>query len=46
MQKVEIQYKNEKPGEAAKMYSGTPYTKIERPVQKIVVIIPVDEHDE
>ena len=26
-------------------YAGSPYTKIERPVQKIVVIVPVDEED-
>ena len=43
VRKVEVMYKNERPGELGNKYAGTPYTKIERPVQKIVVIIPVDE---
>ena len=43
VRKVELQYKNEKHGEPKNIYSGAPYTKIERPVQKIVVIIPVNE---
>ena len=43
VRRVEIQYKNEKVGEASNQYSGTQYTRIERPVQRLVVIIPVDE---
>ena len=43
VRKVELQYKNEKPGEAVSKYAGSPYTKIERPVQRIVVIVLVDE---
>jgi hypothetical protein len=46
VRRVEIQYKNEKIGEANNEYFGTKYTRIERPVQRLVVIIPADENDE
>ena len=46
VRRVEIQYKNEKIGEAADQYSGTKYTRIDRPVQRLVVIIPIDEQEE
>ena len=46
VRKVELKYKNEKPDESKKVYTGVPYTKIERPVQTIVVIIPVDGEDD
>ena len=43
VRRVQLQYKNEKIGEAVDEYTGTPYTTIERPVQRIVVIIPIDD---
>ena len=46
VRRVEIQYKNEKVGEAANQYSGTRYTRIERPVQRLVVIIPIDDSED
>ena len=46
VRKVELKYKNEKPGEAGNKYAGSPYTRIERPVQRIVVIVPIDEDDD
>ena len=45
VRKVETQRENEKPGEAANKYSGLSYTKIEKSVQRVVIIIPDDEHD-
>ena len=46
VRRVELQYKNEKPGEAMNKYAGSPYTKIERHVQRIVVIVPIDKDDD
>ena len=46
VRRVEIRYKNEKIGEANNEYLGTKYTRIERPVQRLVVIVPADEKDE
>ena len=43
VRKVELQYKNEKVTDAANEYSGAKFTKIDRPVQRLVVVIPVDE---
>ena len=43
VRRVELQYKNEKPGEPVKKYAGSPYLKIQRPIQRIVVIVPIDE---
>ena len=43
VRKVELEYKNQRPGELLNRYTGTTYTRIERPVQRIIVIIPVDE---
>lgn len=46
VRRVELQYKNEKVTDAANEYTGTSFTKIERPIQKIVVIVPVDYDQE
>ena len=46
VRRVEIQYKNEKVGEAADQYSGSRFTRIERPVQRLVVIIPNDQQED
>ena len=43
VRRVQVQYKNERVDEAANKYTGTPFTKIERPIQRIVVIIPIDK---
>ena len=42
--KVQVQYKNPKPGEPVLQYSGRGYATIERPVNKLVVLLPNDEH--
>ena len=43
VRRVELQYKNEKPGEPVKKYAGSPDVKIQRPIQRIVVIVLIDE---
>ena len=44
VRKVQEQYKNPKPGEPVLKYSGRGYVTIERPVNKLVVLLPNDEH--
>ena len=46
VRRVEVQYKNIKPSDGAREYTGAPYTKIERPIQRIVVVIPINEDKE
>ena len=46
VRKVELKYKNYKPTDPVHKYSGVPYTIIERPVQRLVVIVPIDDDDE
>ena len=46
VRRVKLQYKNERPGELVNKYTGIGFTTIERPVQRLVVIIPVDEQGE
>ena len=43
VRKVELQYKNPKPSESIKTYAGQGYVTVERPVQRLVVIVPVEE---
>ena len=45
VRRVEIVYKNTKPGEHVKTYRGGGYVTVERPVQRIIVIVPVDENE-
>ena len=40
VRKVQVSYKNNKDGPD---YKGVKYTKVERPVQRLVVIVPNDE---
>ena len=42
---VEIGYKNPKPDERMDNYTGQRFTVVERPVQKIVVIIPAEDQN-
>ena len=44
VRRVELEYKNEK-NEDGKKYSRFGYTKVERSVQKIIVLVPVNEED-
>ena len=44
VRRVELEYKNEK-NEDGKKYSRVKYTKVERSVQKIIVLVPVNEED-
>ena len=41
--KVTVQYKNPKPGEHIKAYSGKGYVTVERPVNWLIVLIPADK---
>ena len=41
--RVQVQYKNPKPGEAVNEYHGRGYVAIERAVNKLVVLIPKEE---
>ena len=43
VRKVQVQYKNPKPGEPVLKYNGRGYVTIERPVNKLVVLLPNDE---
>jgi hypothetical protein len=43
VRKVQVQYKNPKPGEPVLEYSGRGYVTIERPVNKLVVQLPNEE---
>ena len=40
VRRVKVSYKND---DGQKRYDGTKYTTIERPIQKLVVIIPIDD---
>ena len=46
VRKVEVQYKNPKPGEPVNQYHGQGYVTVQRPVQRLVVLIPADEETE
>lgn len=40
---VEVSYKNPKPGESVKTYRGGGYITVERPVQRLVVIVQTED---
>ena len=44
VRKIQVQYKNSKPGEPVKKYRGRGYVTIERPANKLVVLLPNDKH--
>ena len=39
-----VEYKNPKPGEKVTEYKGKGFTTIERPVNKLITILPASEH--
>ena len=41
VRKVQVEYKNLDEGDV-NVYKGKSYTRVERPVQKLVVLLPVD----
>ena len=43
VRKVEVQYKNPKQGEPVTKYQGRGYVTIERPVHRLVLLIPKDD---
>ena len=43
VRKVEVQCKNPKPGEPVNKYQGQGYVTVQRPVQRLVVLVPTDE---
>lgn len=46
VRKVHVAYKNPKPGESAHMYNGRGYIIVERSVNRLVLLLPVDENKE
>ena len=43
VRKVEVQYKNPKQGDPVTKYQGRGYVTIERPVHRLVLLIPKDD---
>ena len=43
VRRVEIKYKNPKAGEKVSKYEGRGYVTVERPVHRLVVVVPVEE---
>ena len=43
VRKVEVQYKNPKEGDPVTKYQGRGYVAIERPVHRLVLLIPKDD---
>ena len=43
---VEIQYKNLSSNEPLRVYNGKSYTTTERPVQRLIVVVPIDDQDD
>ena len=46
VRRVFIEYKNLSSNESPKVDKGKPFTVVERPVQKLVVLLPVDYEEE
>ena len=46
VRKVHVEYKNPKPGEPANMYNGRGYNTVERSVNRLVLLLPVDEKEQ
>ena len=46
VRKVHVAYKNPKPGEPAHKYNGRVYITVERSVNRLVLLLPVDEKEE
>lgn len=46
VRKVDVQYKNPAPNEKVGIYKGRGYVTIERPVQRLIVLVPArDDQD-
>jgi len=45
VRRVQVQYKNPKPGEAVNEYYGRGFVTVERAVNKMVVLIPKEDKD-
>ena len=43
MRRVQVQYKNPKPGESVTEYSGRGFMTVERAVNKLIVLIPKED---
>ena len=44
VRRVQVHYKNPKPGEAIDKYHGRGFVTVERPVNRIIVLLPKDEN--
>ena len=45
VRKLELQYKNPRPGEPIKQYRGHGYVTVDQSVHKLVVLVPVEEQN-
>ena len=45
VRRVKVAYKNYKVGEALHVYAGAPDTEVERSVQTLALLVPVDDRD-
>ena len=45
VRRVEVQYKNPKPGEAVGKYQGRGYVTVQRAVNRLIVLVPADSKD-
>ena len=46
IRKVTIQYKNPAPNEKVGIYKGRGYSTIERPVQRLIVLVPFHDDED
>ena len=46
VRKVQVSYKNPKPGEPPHKYTGRGYVTVERSVNRLVLLLPVDEKEQ
>ena len=46
VRKVQVAYKNPKPGKPPHMYNGRGYITVERSVNRLVLLLPVDEKEQ
>ena len=46
VRKVEVKYKNPKPGDAVEKYQGRGYVTVQRPVHRLIVLVPADNKSE
>ena len=43
VRKVDVEYKNHRPGEAVDKYEGRGYVTVQRAVHRLIVLVPVDD---